>query len=367
MNVTDKLYSEWAWRSKTGAPDINNPEDKVILDNLIAELTGEKSLSGKEKLIQLINNTNLSDDQIERIERGIINIGYKDDVTILLKDKGFTEDSFKSKGALDSIFNQLADTDLTKVLEYLKNPVKLPPGKHKITELTGLSADIIHSIFGITPGADADGNTIGPGEIGLGLLFSNTKNKSGGGDLEWNGTKLEVKKNEGRFGGQGSRIPMLNPLEFLVKDIFKGNTEIIQKVYSLPKNKNMTHAIANITKVAKEEGINLGLVLKDVRNVIDQLYYNQGFADKYITSDILESPAKLKKAIFKVYTHSYMQKNKIDSLLFWNPNNLEYLIFDKSKVDSVIDNREIDTSMAIKTDPELGFRWKDTAPKLYFL
>ena len=37
MNVIDKLYTEWAWRTKSGVPDINNPEDKAILDSLIKE------------------------------------------------------------------------------------------------------------------------------------------------------------------------------------------------------------------------------------------------------------------------------------------------------------------------------------------
>ena len=36
MNITDKLYNEWAWRTKTGTPNINNPEDKVILESLIS-------------------------------------------------------------------------------------------------------------------------------------------------------------------------------------------------------------------------------------------------------------------------------------------------------------------------------------------
>ena len=38
MNVTDKLYTEWAWRTKSGVPDINNPEDKVILNDILSEL-----------------------------------------------------------------------------------------------------------------------------------------------------------------------------------------------------------------------------------------------------------------------------------------------------------------------------------------
>ena len=40
MNVRDKLYTEWAWRSKTGTPSISNPDDKAILNTLLYELTG---------------------------------------------------------------------------------------------------------------------------------------------------------------------------------------------------------------------------------------------------------------------------------------------------------------------------------------
>lgn len=38
MNIVDKLYTEWAWRSKSGIPDIKNPEDKAILDSILTEL-----------------------------------------------------------------------------------------------------------------------------------------------------------------------------------------------------------------------------------------------------------------------------------------------------------------------------------------
>jgi len=42
MNLIDKLYTEWSWRSKTGTPSMGNPEDKAILDTLIEELTGKE-------------------------------------------------------------------------------------------------------------------------------------------------------------------------------------------------------------------------------------------------------------------------------------------------------------------------------------
>ena len=219
MNVTDKLYNEWAWRTKSGTPDMNNPNDKAILDSLIKNLTEEKELSGKAKLIQLINSTELSDDQIVRIGNGIVNIGFKDDVLQKLRDKGFTEDAFKSKGALEGIFKQLADTDINAILQYLDKPAKLTSGRHNILKLTGLSEDVIRLIFNITPGMDALGSAIGPGEVALGLLFSNVDNRSGGGDLNWNGSNLEVKKNSGRFGQQGGRAASLNTFKFIASQV----------------------------------------------------------------------------------------------------------------------------------------------------
>lgn len=41
MNVIEKLYTEWAWRTKSGVPDINNPEDKAILNTIIFETSGK--------------------------------------------------------------------------------------------------------------------------------------------------------------------------------------------------------------------------------------------------------------------------------------------------------------------------------------
>lgn len=40
MNIVDKLYTEWAWRSKSGNPTMDNPEDKALLESIIKEITG---------------------------------------------------------------------------------------------------------------------------------------------------------------------------------------------------------------------------------------------------------------------------------------------------------------------------------------
>lgn len=42
MDVIEKLYTEWAWRTKTGIPNIKDPEDKKILDDILAEMDLKK-------------------------------------------------------------------------------------------------------------------------------------------------------------------------------------------------------------------------------------------------------------------------------------------------------------------------------------
>lgn len=37
MNIVDKLYEEWAWRSESGVPSLENPKDKLVLEQLYKE------------------------------------------------------------------------------------------------------------------------------------------------------------------------------------------------------------------------------------------------------------------------------------------------------------------------------------------
>lgn len=56
MSVIDKLYTEWAWRSKTGTPSMDNAEDRALLESIIAELTdgvvSEAENSSFDKIIE---------------------------------------------------------------------------------------------------------------------------------------------------------------------------------------------------------------------------------------------------------------------------------------------------------------------------
>ena len=73
MNVTDKLYTEWAWRTKSGIPNMNNPEDKAILDNLLKELTEEKAPVTPDDIVALISSIAKDQDALKYIIKYIKN------------------------------------------------------------------------------------------------------------------------------------------------------------------------------------------------------------------------------------------------------------------------------------------------------
>ena len=79
MNVTDKLYNEWAWRTKSGTPDMNNLEDKAILDKLISNLISEEEREPKEiskqDIINYVKNAKLDDKQIKKLYQRVTNFG----------------------------------------------------------------------------------------------------------------------------------------------------------------------------------------------------------------------------------------------------------------------------------------------------
>ena len=368
MNVTDKLYEEWAWRSKTGTPSMDNPEDKAILDKLIAGLIAEEvNNSGKEELITLIQNTDLSDDQIARIKKGIVNIGYKDDVLSKLANKGFTQDAFRSKGALDGIFQGLAEVDLQQLFKYLEKPTKLAAPKGNMPQLTGLDLETINKIFSIEPGLDARGSAIGPGEVGLGLLFADIDNRGGGGDLNWGGSNLEVKKTGGRLGQQGGRASTVDLLDYL------GNTLLSDEgrstLQGMNNIDNIPHSLKAVYQIAKKENKSDSEIFNAIAKVVDQIYYNKGYTSNYFNSSKdFDDLTQAKKNLIKINLHAYMDKNNIGAMLFWSPKSGNYLTFRKDDVDRIVDARAIDTSASsAPKNASLGYRWNNPYPQLYFI
>ena len=215
MNVTDKLYTEWAWRTESGTPDINNPEDKAILDSLIAELTDQKGPT-KQDIINYIKNADLDDEQIAKLYKRVSNFGNYRNIKNTITKKGYGALSKQYSQQIQSIIEDLPREEAEQFSSYLQDESKqanFPTSNHKgnlletLKSKTGLSEEIIRSVFAHTA-QDEKKRGVGMGELAMTLLFKNVANTVGGkGDLSINGEEFEVKGNGAKLGPKGGTAP----------------------------------------------------------------------------------------------------------------------------------------------------------------
>ena len=130
MNVTDKLYTEWAWRTKSGVPDINNPEDKAIINKLISELVKEEDQEPKaitkKDIIDYISNADLDDKQIVKLYQRVTNFGNYRSIRDTIKSKGYGDKIYKQYSTqIQNIIEDLPAAESKKFSEYLQSSEKV--------------------------------------------------------------------------------------------------------------------------------------------------------------------------------------------------------------------------------------------------
>jgi hypothetical protein len=252
MNVTDKLYTEWAWRSKSGVPDINNPEDRALLNKIISELVKEEDQEPKaitkKDIIDYINSAELDDKQIVKLYQRVTNFGNYRSIRDKVKQKGYGDKIYKQYSQqIQSIIEDLPIEDSRKFSDYLqkggaKFPTKSRGGNiiNDISAQTNLPTNVVKAVFRHTA-QDEKKRGVGMGELALILLFDNVTNAVSKGDLAIDGQEFEVK-------GQGAKLgPNLRPLgnqafiqafskfgvEGTNKPSYKGNNYILQNINQL--------------------------------------------------------------------------------------------------------------------------------------
>ena len=124
----------------------------------------------------------------------------------------------------------------------------------------------------------------------------------------------------------------------------------------------MTYSLPKIMEIAKQQGQE-AIALKKIQRVIDQIYYNKGYAMEYFKSaSDLENPADVKKSIMKILAKGYATKNDVDYFLFFDKET-NYRIMDLKNIESIIDGELLNTTVK---DATLGFNWNNPYPNMTF-
>lgn len=350
MSIIDKLYTEWAWRTKSGIPDINNEEDKAILNRLISELSSKSSISEAEEItndeiVQLIASIRDDKEALDHIRKYIKNRPKQNTFYNTCKEAEITLSTIEGVNTPQKIFNILADNeDLEDFQEYTNSGQltfsNLGSTGNIIKSLTasGLSSKSVQDILSI--GGYEGGRGVGKGEVALALFLKDVKMMVGGkGDLNWNGKYLEVKGIGGRLGSRGQTVPDTLPL--------------IKKKNSIPEIQNNIRPDQFIAYMAENEDSNT--LLGEVEQFASKLY-PEGEASKYITKEILDDPKQLRKAFQKIYFRNYANKEGVDHFIFIDTTNGGYYSVSKEGTDNLVD------SFPTLTSP---ITLNDTAPNVF--
>jgi len=252
MDIIDKLYTEWAWRTKNGTPDINNPEDKGILDSLIKELSGNEGGVSKKEVLTAINQGDFTPEQLKSILNTVSGLAYKADIIKYLNTKGKGVSSISNR-----IYNIMVENGDIKTYHDAVTGNKLPSynalgseGNLKNLFSKYYSADTINFLFDIKPQI---GNVAtGKGEILLSVLCSDVTGDTRAGDIEASGKPVEVKNRGAKPYGQKAQYGTNSDKTFIDSSV-KNTQRIVGELDQVvTKGSRPFHRLNIILKAAQE-------------------------------------------------------------------------------------------------------------------
>ena len=309
MNVTDKLYEEWAWRSRTGTPDINNPEDKALLDKIISELTEGKDISPYKLLQQNLSKIAEDPEAIKYLNRYVNHRAHRKPFDTYISSKQIDGGTIGDFDAPDTIFNILSkNDDLDKFLENLDRLPgfgSLNASGNLVEKLDGIvSKESVISLINL--GGQEEGRGVGKAELALATLCKDVKMmKDEAGDLDWNGY-LEVKGTSARLGKRdhaftgGIKIQQLAQQAGVPNDKFGRTT-----VYNAPEAIAVGLIKADIPK---------DTIVKTLKDDLRGIYQD---AIDLITTSNLDNLAVVMR---QVYFKSYWEREGVKHIIFINSN-----------------------------------------------
>ena len=292
MNVTDKLYTEWAWRSKTGTPSMDNPEDKAILDKLIAELT-EQTEYPYSQLKGNIAKIKDDPEAVEYLNRYVNSRRFRGPFNEYIAKQNIDSGTLEDTNAPDAIFNILSKNgDLEK---YMENLDKLPgfgslgSKGNLVAALDSIvSAESANALIRL--GGTEGGRGVGKAELGLATLCKDVQMMKGeAGDLNWNGY-LEVKgtaarlgKRDHEFTGGKKLIELATANE--IEDVTQGRTSL----YNAPEI---------LASELLKKGVNQQTILAALKDDFGQVYSDQALN---LVKNIKDLAVEMRLAYFTNY------------------------------------------------------------------
>jgi hypothetical protein len=345
MSVINKIVAEWAFRCKKGYPDMNNPADMKILKEIYSEYgivmeeekPEEEAPLSVDDIRGLLGGIKGDQDAITYIYKYIKGRSRTTELQTVLSRANINAKTISGVNAPKAIFDILAhNDDLENFMQYVKsdqhlNYTSLKESGNLIDKLatTGISRKSIEELIGL--GGFEGGRGVGKGEVALALLVDDLKMREGSGDLDWNGSYVEVKGSGGRMGGRDTKIPE--------------NLKLIQR-YKQANPPIESKRLNEIIPALLQQGTPKEELRKECEQLINSIY-PQGKGTTYITADNLGNSKEMRAAFQKAYFYNYINTEGVDHLIMLNTSAKglgRYINLPASKVGEYIEQHPTITS-----------------------
>lgn len=311
MNVTDRLYNEWAWRSKTGTPSMDNADDKAILDQLLSELITEEEQAAaisREEIVDLVASIQDDQEALAYVKRYITGRPKQAGFFKTCAEADITDSTIEGAKAPKALFGILNDNDdLDNFQRYVDSgqllfkDLGLTGNLISKLQSTGLSTDSITRIVNF--GGYEGGRGVGKAEVGLALFIKDVGMMTGGkGDLSWNGKYLEVKGSKGRLGKRDGSVESTGKLFEILEELGYDNFDKPHEFIAYAATQGDEGEVFNATQQF------LAKLYPDAKKKINAL----------ISRNNIKDPKELRKAIQKLYMWNYAFNEGVEHFIFVN-------------------------------------------------
>jgi len=357
MNITDKLYTEWAWRTRTGVPDINNPEDKAILDTLISELTRQvkeeeekQATISREEIVDLVASIADDPEALAYIKKYITGRPKQSNFFRICAEADITDNTIEGANAPKALFGILNDnSDLDNFEAYTQAGQllfkDLGASGNLLSKLksSNISSDSISRIVNF--GGYEGGRGVGKGEVALALFIKDVKMMAGGkGDLSWAGRYLEVKGSKARLGKRDGAVEATGKLFDILEELGYDNFDKPHEFISY----------------AAQQG-DSGEVLNAAQEFLAKLFPKaKTKISSYISRENLKDADELRKSIQKLYMWNYAIGEGVDHFIFIDTGVGTFGSYFSLSPEALVDF--IDTNPTRFSGP---VRMSNTAPQVF--
>jgi|TARA_R110000744_G_scaffold171064_1_gene289474 hypothetical protein len=203
MDIITKYLNNIAYKFPKGYPDMDDPKDKAMLNEIMKNLIKEdeeKKLTKKD-LINLINDLDLDDDQVTKLFNRTKNFSTYRPIKKTLDRKNYNPIILKKfSKEIQDLIEDLPKNEIDDFINYLQNedskidfPTNTKGNLFKTLTKTGVPDEVINKVIYHTS-QDEGKRGVGMGEVGMSLLFKNIGSSTAGkGDLSINGEEFEIK------------------------------------------------------------------------------------------------------------------------------------------------------------------------------